>query len=137
MTLSVQLTIIGLGFILLGAVILAAIQKKISESHALLWIVPCILIILGGIFPQLTYFLSSFFQTEYPPAIIFSFAIIILYLILFQCFKALSVLTIKNKELASQSALQNQQIEILQKKINNLETITYKNAAEYPKKDSE
>lgn len=55
MTISVQITIIGLGILLLAAVILAAIQKKISESHALLWIVPCILIILGGIFPQMTY----------------------------------------------------------------------------------
>ena len=89
MTISVQITIIGLGILLLAAVILAAIQKKISESHALLWIVPCILIILGGIFPQMTYLLSSFFQTEYPPAIIFAFAIIILYLILFQCFKSI------------------------------------------------
>ena len=61
MTISVQITIIGLGILLLAAVILAAIQKKISESHALLWIVPCILIILGGIFPQMTYTAVFFF----------------------------------------------------------------------------
>lgn len=122
MTLSVQITIICLGLLLLAAVILAAIQKKISESHALLWIVPCILIILGGIFPQMTYLLSSFFQTEYPPAIIFAFAIIILYLILFQCFKTLSVLTIKNKELASQSAILKKEIENLKETINELQT---------------
>lgn len=121
MTLSVQITIICLGLLLLAAVIVAAIQKKISESHALLWIVPCILIILGGIFPQMTYLLSSFFQTEYPPAIIFAFAIIILYLILFQCFKTLSVLTIKNKELASQSAILKKEVENLKETIQELQ----------------
>ena len=121
MTLSVQITIIGLGMLLLAAVILAAIQKKISESHALLWIVPCILIILGGIFPQMTYLLSSFFQTEYPPAIIFAFAIIILYLILFQFFKTLSVLTIKNKELASQCAILTKEVKKLKETIQELQ----------------
>ena len=120
MTISVQITIIGLGILLLSAVILAAIQKKISESHALLWIVPCILIILGGIFPQMTYLLSSFFQTEYPPAIIFAFAII-LYLILFQCFKTLSVLTIKNKELASQCAILTKEVKNLKETIQELQ----------------
>ena len=93
MTISVQITIIGLGILLLSAVILAAIQKKISESHALLWIVPCILIILGGI----------------------------LYLILFQCFKTLSVLTIKNKELASQCAILTKEVKNLKETIQELQ----------------
>ena len=113
MTLIVQITIIALGVLLLSVVLLAAIQKKITESHALLWVLPCILIIVGGIFPQLTYVLSNLFDTEYPPAIIFAIAIIMLYVILFQCFKSLSILTKKNKELASQIALQNRQIEQL------------------------
>lgn len=110
MTLALQITIIALGIVLLTVIIIAAIQKKISESHALLWIIPCFLIIIGGIFPQLTYFLADFFHTEYPPAIVFALAIIISYLILFQCFKSLSILTMKNKELASQIALLNEQI---------------------------
>lgn len=110
MTLALQLTIIALGIVLLTVIIIAAIQKKISEPHALLWIVPCFLIIIGGIFPQLTYVLADFFHTEYPPAIVFALAIIISYLILFQCFKSLSILTMKNKELASQIALLNEQI---------------------------
>lgn len=121
MTLTVQITIIALGVILLTAIILATIQKKISEPHALLWILPCILIIIGGIFPQLTYLLSGFFNTEYPPAIIFAFAIIIVYLILFQCFKNLSILTMKNKELASRTAIMMKQIQDLESKINELQ----------------
>lgn len=120
MTLIVQITIITLGALLLGVVLLAAIQKKITEPHALLWVLPCILIIVGGIFPQLTYILSNLFDTEYPPAIIFAIAIIMLYVILFQCFKSLSVLTKKNKELASQVALQNRQIEQLKEQIRQL-----------------
>lgn len=115
MTLALQLTIIALGIVLLAVIIIAAIQKKISEPHALLWIIPCFLIIIGGIFPQLTYFLADFFHTEYPPAIVFALAIIISYLILFQCFKSLSILTMKNKELASQIALLNEQIQELKK----------------------
>jgi len=120
MTLIVQITIIALGVLLLGVVLLAAIQKKITESHALLWVLPCIFIIAGGIFPQLTYILSNLFDTEYPPAIIFAIAIIMLYVILFQCFKSLSILTKKNKELASQIALQNRQIAQLKKQIEKL-----------------
>lgn len=120
MTLIVQITIITLGALLLGVVLLAAIQKKITESHALLWVLPCILIIVGGIFPQLTYILSNLFDTEYPPAIIFAIAIIMLYVILFQCFKSLSILSKKNKELASQIALQNKQIEQLKEQVQQL-----------------
>ena len=120
MTPSVQITIIALGIILLFAVIRAAIQKKIAESHALLWIFPCLIIIIGGLFPQLTYVLSNVFNTSYPPAIIFAFAIIIVYLILFQCFKSLSVLTMKNKELASQTAILAQQIQNLETELETL-----------------
>lgn len=120
MTLIVQITIITLGALLLSVVLLAAIQKKITESHALLWVLPCILIIVGGIFPQLTYILSNLLNTEYPPAIIFAIAIIMLYVILFQCFKSLSILTKKNKELASQIALQNRQIDQLKEQIRQL-----------------
>lgn len=124
MTFALQIIIISLGILLLSIIIIATIEKKISESHALLWIVPCLLIIIGGIFPQLTYILSDFFHTGYPPAIVFALAIIISYLILFQCFKALSVLTIKNKELASQTALLNQKIEQLEKTIKQLQLQT-------------
>lgn len=120
MTLIVQITIIALGSLLLGAVLLSAVQKKITESHALLWVLPCIFIIIGGIFPQLTYILSNLFNTEYPPAIIFAIAIIMLYVILFQCFKSLSILTKKNKELASQVALQGRQIEELTRQVEKL-----------------
>ena len=120
MTLPLQLIIITLGILLLGIIIIATIEKKISESHALLWILPCLLIIIGGIFPQLTYALSDFFHTGYPPAIVFALAIIISYLILFQCFKSLSVLTIKNKELASQVALLNQKVAQLEETVNSL-----------------
>lgn len=120
MTLPLQLTIIALGILLLGTIIIAAIEKKIFESHALLWILPCVLIIIGGIFPQLTYVLSDLFHTGYPPAIVFALAIIISYLILFQSFKSLSVLTIKNKELASQVALLNQKVAQLEETVNSL-----------------
>lgn len=128
MTLALQLTIITLGIVLLTVIIIAAIQKKISESHALLWVVPCFLIIIGGIFPQLTYVLADFFHAEYPPAIVFALAIIISYLILFQCFKSLSVLTMKNKELASQIALLNEQIR-------ELKDATKQTQAEYSEKE--
>ena len=113
MTLLVQITIVTMGFLLLGAVVISTIQKKISEAHALLWFIPCLIIIVGGIFPQITYFLSNLFHTSYSPAIIFALAIIALYVILFQCFKSLSILTMKNKELASIIAIQEQHLQSL------------------------
>ena len=121
MTLALQLIIIALGIFLLVVIMNAAVHKKISESHALLWIVPCFLIIIGGIFPQVTYLLSEIFHTEYPPAVVFALAIIISYLILFQCFKSLSVLAIKNKELASQTALLTERIRALEQTIQELQ----------------
>jgi succinate dehydrogenase/fumarate reductase cytochrome b subunit len=75
------------------------------------------LIIIGGLFPQLTYALSDFFHTGYPPAIVFALAIIASYVIVFHCFQALSVLTIENKELASQTALLDQRVQELEKTI--------------------
>ncbi|MBR1743215.1 MAG: DUF2304 domain-containing protein [Lachnospiraceae bacterium] len=121
--LPVQITIIILGFLLLVFVIRAAIQKKITEHHAILWLIPCIIIIIGGCFPQLTYTLSAFFNTEYPPAIIFAVAIILLYIILFQCFKLLSVLLMKNKELASNTAILEKQVEELKKELQQIKSV--------------
>lgn len=121
MTLALQLIIIALGIFLLIVIMNAAVHKKISESHALLWIVPCFLIIIGGIFPQVTYVLSDMFHTEYPPAVVFALAIIISYLILFQCFKSLSVLAIKNKELASQAALLAERVRVLEQTVQKLQ----------------
>lgn len=121
MTLALQLIIIALGIFLLIVIMNAAVHKKISESHALLWIVPCFLIIIGGIFPQVTYILSDMFHTEYPPAVVFALAIIISYLILFQCFKSLSVLAIKNKELASQAALLTERVRVLEQTVQKLQ----------------
>ena len=79
------------------------------------------LIIIGGIFPQVTYILSDMFHTEYPPAVVFALAIIISYLILFQCFKSLSVLAIKNKELASQAALLTERVRVLEQTVQKLQ----------------
>ena len=121
MTIALQLIIIALGIFLLIVIMNAAVHKKISESHALLWIVPCFLIIIGGIFPQVTYVLSDIFHTEYPPAVVFALAIIISYLILFQCFKSLSVLAIKNKELASQAALLAERVRVLEQIVKELQ----------------
>lgn len=121
MTLALQITIIALGALLLAIVIRAAIHKRISESHALLWFVPCFLIIIGGIFPQLTYALADLFHTNYPPAIVFALAIIVSYVILFHCFQSLSVLTMKNKELASQTALLQQRVQQLEESLQRLQ----------------
>ncbi len=117
MTLGLQIIIISLGFLLLAIILKATIQKKISESHALLWIVPCFLIILGGIFPQITYSLAEIFHTGYPPALVFALAIIISYLIVFQSFKQLSILSMRNKELASQIALLTEQVHTLKEEL--------------------
>jgi len=130
MNLAIQLIIIVLGIFLLAVIFNATVHKKISESHALLWIVPCLLIIVGGIFPQLTYFLSDVFHTEYPPAIIFALAIIISYLILFQCFKKQSVLEMKNKELASHAALLTQEVNRLGKELEKLQKQLYEDSQE-------
>lgn len=112
--LPIQITVVVLGFLLLIFVIRAAILKNITEHHALLWMVPSVIIIIGGIFPQLSFLLSKYLKIEYPPATIFAIAIILLYMILFQCFKLLSVLIMKNKELASNTAVLEKQLEELQ-----------------------
>lgn len=122
MNLALQLIIIALGIFLLIVIIVATIEQKISERHALLWIVPCILIIVGGIFPQFTYYLADVFNTGYPPAVVFALAIIISYLILFQSFKSLSVLAMKNNELASQTALLSERIKELEQMVEELQS---------------
>lgn len=131
MTLGLQIIIISLGVLLLAVILKATIQKKISESHALLWIVPCFLIIFGGIFPQITYSLAELFHTGYPPALVFSLAIIFSYLILFQSFKQLSVLSRRNKELASQVALLTAQVHTLKEELeeSKAETLAKQEAA--------
>lgn len=121
MTILTQIIIIAAGFLFLLQIVRAMILRKITEKQGIFCLIPAVLIILGGAFPSITYILADIFHAEYAPSIIFALAIISLYLIAFECFKTLAVLTSKNQELAMQVSMLNQENMQLQKRLQALE----------------
>ncbi len=115
---SVGIVLIG---VLLGAEVMRAIvDRRIEESSAMLWIIPSILIILGGIFPKNIILLSKKLGVSYAPTLVFTFAILILFVLCFRFTIWISGMTMKINELGMQVSLLNEENNRLKRKIEQL-----------------
>lgn len=121
MSAVLQLSIIICGAILLGAVLWAVFTKRISEYTSLFWIVPCIVLLLGGIFPKLIFFVADIFDVDYAPSLAFTFAIIVIFMMLFY-FSCISTgHSSRITELTIRISLLTKENEGLQQRITDLE----------------
>lgn len=82
-------------------------QKKISERHGILWLFCASLIVVGGIFPNAVILLAKVFGIDYAPAGIFTFAILLLLILVYKDTQKISQLAIRVQELSMQIALLN------------------------------
>ncbi|MFZ7120112.1 MAG: DUF2304 domain-containing protein [Eubacteriaceae bacterium] len=107
---AVYVTIVLLGICLIGAILRFLVKKRLNESNAILWMCIGFIIILAGLFPRVVVKLSDFFMITYPPAFIFTVAIIILLLIVLKN-------TIINSELSAKLQETAMEVSILRKEL--------------------
>lgn len=107
MSFTTSLLIVVVGLWMMFMILNNVYQKKISEKHGVLWLFCAFLIIIGGVFPNAVIILANVFGIEYAPAGIFTFAILLLLILVYKDTQKISGLTIRLQELSMQIALLN------------------------------
>ena len=101
----VRILMVGTGILFLILAFWAYTKQKLNDSMALIWAFVSIALVITGTVPAVSKHLSE-------SLLIFMFIICLLLLfLLFKVSKAVSVLTMKNQELAMQVSLLNQENE--------------------------
>ena len=101
----IRILMIGTGILFLVLAFLAYTKQKLNDSMALIWVFVSIALVISGAVPAVSKQLSE-------SLLIFMFIICLLLLfLLFKVSKAVSVLSMKNQELAMQVSLLNQENE--------------------------
>lgn len=113
----VYIGIILVGICLIGIILHLLVKKKLNESNAVLWIFIGLLVVLSGIFPRVVQRLSNFFLITYPPAFVFTIAIIILLFIVLQNTIINSELTAKVQEAATEISILKQELDEYKKEM--------------------
>lgn len=113
----VYIGIILVGICLIGIILHLLVKKKLNESNAVLWIFIGLLVVLSGIFPRVVQRLSTFFLITYPPAFVFTIAIIILLFIVLQNTIINSELTAKVQEAATEISILKQELDEYKKEM--------------------
>ncbi|HCX65194.1 MAG TPA: hypothetical protein DHN33_08295 [Eubacteriaceae bacterium] len=97
------IVVTGVGLIVL--ILQFLVRKKLNESNAVLWLIIGGVIIISGLFPGLVYRLSALFRITYPPAFVFTVAIIILLFIVLKNTIIISELYAKVHETAMEISI--------------------------------
>ena len=121
MSLWVSLGIVGCGILIVTSILRAIVKKNIPETHGIMWLVAAAGIVLGGCFPGAIIWLARVLHVSYPPAVIFTLAILLLFYLLFRCSMWIAGMTMRIQELGMQVSLLNQENLMLMDKLNKLE----------------
>ena len=101
----IRILMVGTGILFLVLAFWAYTRQKLNDSMALIWVFVSIALVITGAVPAVSKHLSE-------SLLIFMFIICLLLLfLLFNVSKAVSVLSMKNQELAMQVSLLNQENE--------------------------
>ena len=121
MSLWVSLGIVGCGILIIASILRAIVKKNIPETHGIMWLVAAAGIVLGGCFPGAIIWLAEVLHVSYPPAVIFTLAILLLFYLLFRCSMWIAGMTMRMQELGMQVSLLNQENLMLMEKLDKLE----------------
>ena len=113
----ISVGIVFCGLLIIYSILHSIIRKKISETHGLLWLIAAAGIVIGGCFPGLIIWLARVLRVSYPPAIIFTAAILLLFYLVFRCTMWIANMSIRMQELGMQVSLLNQENLSLLKRI--------------------
>ncbi|MFA4885252.1 MAG: DUF2304 domain-containing protein [Desulfotomaculaceae bacterium] len=102
-----KLFILVLGVVFVVAVVFLLVKRRINERNSLPWLAGSLVILVLSAVPELLDFLARITGIDYPPALLFLLAtLIILFILLYQSIQ-ISVLQDKCRELAQHLAIIN------------------------------
>lgn len=81
---KIQLISLALSLLFLCFLLVQIYRRRLKEAYALLWLLTGLGVVILAAFPPLLIFLSDLVGIYYPPATIFLFAIMLLFLIVLQ-----------------------------------------------------
>lgn len=114
MSIFINIGIAGMGIIIITAIMRSIIAKRITESHGLLWLISAIPIVIVGVVPEVTISIARWLGVDYAPTIVFTFAILLLFYLMFRCTSWIASLTMRIQELGMQVSMLNQEnVELL------------------------
>jgi hypothetical protein len=101
------------GIALIYSTMRLLIKKRMTEANSVLWFLIGIVTILAGCCPEIVVYLASALSIEYSPALVFTVAILILLLIVFQNTATISELTNQVQELAIEMSIVEEELKRL------------------------
>lgn len=101
--LKLLILISGLAFV--GVILSLVVKRKISERNSLVWLTGALIILILSIVPNILDRIAGLVGVDYPPALLFLFSTLILFLIILYQSIQISVLGAQLKELAQKMAL--------------------------------
>lgn len=120
---AVYISIILVGVLLVIGILRFLVKKRLNESNAILWLCIGIIIILAGLFPRVVEKLAHLFLITYPPAFVFTVAIIILLLIVLKNTIIISELSAKVQETAMEVSILTHEFSKQQKDLEQLQAL--------------
>lgn len=120
---AIYISIVLVGLLLIIGILRFLVKKRLNESNAILWLCIGIIIILAGLFPKVVEKLSHLFLITYPPAFVFTVAIIILLLIVLKNTIIISELSAKVQETAMEVSILTYEILKKQKELEQLQIL--------------
>lgn len=109
MSLWARLAIIACGLLIIYSILRAIVRKKITETHGLFWLFPALAIVLGGAFPQIVIQLADWLGVAYPPTLVITLAVMLIYYLVFRCTLWISGVSMRVQELGMQVSMLNQE----------------------------
>ncbi len=106
MSLYLRLLIIVIGFSFSFFIIYLLVKKKINENISIYWLFGSVLIFAFSVFPELLDNIAKFIGVDYPPALMFLIATVILFII--SMYQSVHISSLENrlKELTQQFAIE-------------------------------
>ena len=105
MSLSLRFAILICGISFSIAIIKLLINRKFSEKISLIWLISAMAVFIISIFPKILDVFAKLLGVDYPPSILFLFAILILLFICFYHSIQISMLNNQVRELAQNMAI--------------------------------
>ena len=101
MSINLSFFAMFLGVLIFSISIIMLVNRRLSESNSILWLLFGVVSLLVGCFPEILTFLANWLKIDYPPALLFLIAIIIMMLMVFKQSTDISEMQTKLNELAT------------------------------------
>ena len=107
MNIFLKIIVLLFGICSVAAVVYLLIKKKINERNSLFWLIGSFIILVIAIIPEAVDFISGILGIDYPPALLFLIAILILFFVNLYHSMQISMLNTKLTELTQYIAINN------------------------------